>query len=97
MVARLGIPIVLLLAPSHPIRGQQSPSADELLRQFESETLFTRQFEVAKAIVANEFAGFILGSSSLLIQVRELVRSTRNMARHGRGGVRNPRGHTFGV
>ena len=52
MVARLGIPIVLLLASAHPIRGQQGPSAAELLRQFESETLFTRQFEVAKAIVA---------------------------------------------
>jgi len=59
MVARLGVPVVLLLAPSHLIRGQQGPPAAELLRQFESETLFTRQFEVAKAIVAANDTGVL--------------------------------------
>ena len=51
-VARLGV-LVILLLPSPPvIDGQQSPSVSELLRQFQGETVFWRQFEVAKAIVA---------------------------------------------
>ena len=51
-VARLGV-LVILLLPSPPvIEGQQSPSVSELLRQFQGETVFWRQFEVAKAIVA---------------------------------------------
>jgi HEAT repeat protein len=51
-VARLCV-LVILLLPSPPvIDGQQSPSVSELLRQFQGETVFWRQFEVAKAIVA---------------------------------------------
>src|SRR3984885_7945824 len=51
-VGRLGV-LVILLLPSPPvIDGQQSPSVSELLRQFQGETVFWRQFEVAKAIVA---------------------------------------------
>jgi len=34
------------------VRGQQAPVAAELLRRFETDTVFWRQFEVAKAIVA---------------------------------------------
>ena len=52
MVARFGIPVVLLLASPHVIGGQQRPSVSDLVRQFESETVFWRQIEVAKAIVA---------------------------------------------
>ncbi len=52
IVAWLGILVVLLLPSSNVIHGQQRPSVSELLRQFEGERVFWRQFEVAKAIVA---------------------------------------------
>ena len=52
ILAPLGIPAILLLAPSLLIRGQQRPSVDELLQQFERSTVFWQQFELAKAIVA---------------------------------------------
>ena len=51
MVARIGVPLVLLFATPCVIRGQQRPSVAELLQQFESTTVFWRQIEVAKAIV----------------------------------------------
>ena len=52
MVARLGCPVVLLFAASCLDEGQQRPSVAELLQQFETTTVFWRQFDVAKAIVA---------------------------------------------
>jgi HEAT repeat protein len=52
IVARFGILAVLVLPSPHVIHGQQHPSVSELLRQFEGERVFWRQFEVAKAIVA---------------------------------------------
>src|SRR5579862_3059363 len=45
-------PVVLLLSSSNALQCQQRPSVSELLRQFEAESVFWRQFEVAKAIVA---------------------------------------------
>jgi HEAT repeat protein len=42
----------LLLASPHLARGQQRPSVSELVRQFEEQKVFWRQFEVAQAIVA---------------------------------------------
>jgi HEAT repeat protein len=51
-VVRLGTLIVLLLPSPRIIHGQQRPSVSGLLRQFENERVFWRQFEVAKAIVA---------------------------------------------
>jgi HEAT repeat protein len=51
-VARLGILVILLLPSPNVIHGQQRPSVDELLQQFESATAFTQQFVVGKAIVA---------------------------------------------
>jgi HEAT repeat protein len=50
--ARFGILVVLILPSPHVIHGQQRPSVSALLRQFEGERVFWRQFEVAKAIVA---------------------------------------------
>jgi hypothetical protein len=50
--ARLGLLAVWLLPSPRVIHGQQIPSVSDLLRQFESENVFSRQFEVAKAIVA---------------------------------------------
>jgi HEAT repeat protein len=52
IVAALGAPLVLLFAVPCVSRGQQRPSVTELLQQFENTTVFWRQFEVAKAIVA---------------------------------------------
>jgi HEAT repeat protein len=52
MVVRLGVPLVLLFSAASLIRGQQPPSLDQLVRQFERETVVWRQFEVAQAIVA---------------------------------------------
>src|ERR1035437_6091550 len=51
VVARLGIPLLLLFASPAPDQGQQRPSAAELLDQFQTSTVFWKQFEVAKAIV----------------------------------------------
>src|SRR5262252_4269013 len=42
----------LLLALASLVRGQQHSSLDQVVRQFERETVFWRQFEVAQAIVA---------------------------------------------
>jgi HEAT repeat protein len=52
IVARLGVSLVLLFATPCVNRGQGRPSVAELLQQFESTTVFWRQIEVAKAIVA---------------------------------------------
>lgn len=46
-----GLGVVALLLPS-AVHGQQHPSIAELLRQFEGEKVFWRQFQTAKAIVA---------------------------------------------
>jgi HEAT repeat protein len=51
-IVRFGIALLLLLVVPHGIRGQQPPLVADLLRQFESETVFWRQIEVAKAIAA---------------------------------------------
>jgi HEAT repeat protein len=51
-VVRPGVFHVLLFAAASLVRGQQPSSLDELVRQFEQETVFWRQFEVAQAIVA---------------------------------------------
>jgi HEAT repeat protein len=59
IVARLGILVALLLPSPHVIHGQQRPSISELLRQFEGERVFWRQFEVAKAIVATNDASVL--------------------------------------
>ena len=52
MVVRPGVLPVLLFAAASFVRGQQPSSLDQLVRQFERETVFWRQFEVAQAIVA---------------------------------------------
>ena len=51
-VVRPGALPVLLFAAASLVRGQQPSSLDQLVRQFERETVFWRQFEVAQAIVA---------------------------------------------
>ena len=50
--ARFGILAVLAMLSPRAIHAQQHPPVPELLRQFEGETMFWSQFEVAKAIVA---------------------------------------------
>ena len=52
VVVRMGVLPVLLFTTASWVRGQQPSSVEQLVRQFESETEFTRQFQVAKAIVA---------------------------------------------
>src|SRR5260370_2486359 len=52
VAARLGVPLLLVFASAAPNQGQQHPSAAELLDQFQTSTVFWKQFEVAKAIVA---------------------------------------------
>jgi len=59
MFARLGIPMLLILASPDVIHGQQPPSVSELLRQFQVETVFWRQMEVARKIVAANNASVI--------------------------------------
>jgi HEAT repeat protein len=52
VVVRLGALLALLFTTASLVRGQQPSSLDELVGQFERETMFTRQFQVAQAIVA---------------------------------------------
>jgi HEAT repeat protein len=65
-VVRLGTLIVLLLPSPRIIHGQQRPSVSGLLRQFENERVFWRQFEVAKAIVAANDTSVLLRLESWL-------------------------------
>jgi HEAT repeat protein len=58
-VARLGILVVLILLSQHIIHGQERPAVSELVRQFQGETVFWRQFEVAKAIVTAKDTGVL--------------------------------------
>jgi HEAT repeat protein len=50
-VARFGVLVVLFLPSGPLLRGQPRPSVSELLRQFEGERVFWRQFDIARAIV----------------------------------------------
>lgn len=52
VVVRLGVLPVLLFTSASLVGGQQPSSLDQLVQQFESDTWFSRQFQVAKAIVA---------------------------------------------
>jgi len=59
VVVRLGVLPVLLFTTASLVRGQQPSSLDQLVRQFERETVFWRQFEVAQAIVAANDRGVL--------------------------------------
>jgi HEAT repeat protein len=59
VVVRLGVLPVLLFTTASLVRGQQPSSLDQLVRQFERETVFTRQFQVAQAIVAGHDPGVL--------------------------------------
>ena len=88
-VARLGCPLVLLIAAPCLDRGQQRPSVAELLQQFETTTVFWRQFEVAKAIVAaNDTSVLSKLQSWLAYEDRHL----RGNAAFVFGGLGDPRG-----
>jgi hypothetical protein len=50
--ARFGLLAVLVMPSLRVIHAQQHPPVPELLRQFEGERVFWRQFEVTRAIVA---------------------------------------------
>jgi len=54
MIVRVGCPFVLLFAAPYVNQAYQRPSVPELLQQFETTTVFWRQFEVAKAMVAGK-------------------------------------------
>jgi HEAT repeat protein len=56
----------LLFAAASLVRGQQPSLLDQLVRQFERETVFWRQFEVAKAIVAAHDVNVLLKLESWL-------------------------------
>ncbi len=57
--ARLGALVVLLLPSSQLGQAQQGRSPAQLLRQFEGESSFWRQFQVAQAIVAGNDASIL--------------------------------------
>src|ERR1035437_6696947 len=89
VVARLGIPLLLLFASPAPDQGRQRPSASELLDQFQTSTVFWKQFEVAKAIVAAK-------DTSVLPQLESLLthedRHLRGNAAFILAGLGDPRG-----
>jgi HEAT repeat protein len=58
-VARLGIPLFLLFVSPTPDLAQQDAFAAKLLDQFQTSTVFWKQFEVAKAIVAAKEPGIL--------------------------------------
>ena len=88
VVVRPSVLLVLLFA-AFLVRGQQPSSLDQLVRQFESETVFTRQFEVAQAIVAAHDVNVLPRLESWLThQDRHL----RGNAAFIYGGLGNPRG-----
>lgn len=77
MIARLGIAGILLLPSLQIVCGQQHPAVSELVRQFTSEPLFFRQFEIAKQIVA-------ANDKSVLVQLEPWLTSED---RHARGNA----------
>src|ERR1035437_3479392 len=89
VVARLGIPLLLLFASPAPDQGQQRPSASELLDQFQTSTVFWKQFEVAKAIVAAKDTSVLPQLESLLTHEAWVLRGP---ARFILAGLGDPRG-----
>src|ERR1017187_3207786 len=89
VVARLGIPLLLLFASPAPDQGQQRPSAAELLDQFQASTVFWKQFEVAKAIVAAKDTSVLPQLESLLTHEDRLLRGNAAFILAGLG---DPRG-----
>lgn len=79
---------VLLLSSLAVIHAQQRPSVSKLVRQFQSETMFFRQFEAAKAIVA-------ANDKSVLPQLEPWLtdedRHARGSAPHLLGDLKDPR------
>jgi HEAT repeat protein len=89
ILALLGLPSILLLAPSLLIRGQKRPSVDELLQQFEISTVFWQQFKVAKAIVAANDASVLRRLEPWLAHKDRCLRGN---AAYIFGRLGNPRG-----
>ena len=88
MVIRFGIPVVLLLASPHVTRSQQPPSVSDLVRRFESETVFWRQIEVAKAIVAAKDLGVLPKLESWLTHEDRHLRGNAAFIYAGLGDAR---------
>jgi HEAT repeat protein len=89
MVDRIGFPLVLLFATPCVNRGQPRPSVVELVPQFETTTVFWRQIEVAKAIVAaNDISVLPKLQSWLMHEDRHL----RGNAAFIYAGLGDPRG-----
>lgn len=86
---RMGVPLVLLFAAGPLVRGQQPSSLDQLVGQFERETVFWRQFDVAKAIVATHDVNVLPKLESWLTHED---RHLRGNAAFIYGALGNPRG-----
>jgi HEAT repeat protein len=88
-VARFGIPLLLLAISPTPDQGRQRPSAANLLEKFQTTTVFWKQFEVAKAIVAAK-------NTSILPQLEPWLAhkdlSLRGNAAYVFGRLGDPRG-----
>jgi HEAT repeat protein len=66
MAARLGVPLLLVFASAAPDQGQQGTSVAKLLGEFRTSTVFWKQFEVAKEIVAAKDTSVLPQLGSLL-------------------------------
>jgi HEAT repeat protein len=88
-LVRLGILAALVLPPLFTIHAQQTPAVPELLRQFEDERVFWRQFEVARAIVAAHDPGVL---PRLEPWLRHEDRHLRGNAAFVFAGLGDPRG-----
>ena len=86
-VARAGVLALLALASLHLIHAQQRPS--DLLQNFEHETVFWRQFEIAKAIVTAKDASIL---PRLEPWLTNQDRHTRGNAAFIFAGLGDPRG-----
>jgi HEAT repeat protein len=89
VAARLVVPLLLASASAVPDQGAQHPSAAELLDQFQTSTVFWKQFEVAKAIVAARDTKVLPQFESLLTHED---RHLRGNAAFILAGLADPRG-----
>src|SRR6266571_2075729 len=88
VAARIGILLSLLFASPAPDEGQQRPSASQLLDQFQTSTVFWKQFEAAKAIVAAKDTSLLPQLESLLTHEDRHLRANAAFILAGLGDAR---------
>lgn len=89
VAAQVALPLVLAFGTPAPDQGRQRRSAAELFDQFQTSTVFWKQFEVGKAIVAAKDTSVLPQLESLLTHEDRHVRANAAFVLAGLG---DPRG-----